>query len=103
MGQRLELQAILEGLLETRNVHFQPKSNIKLDYSSDLIIYKRDWALTQFATNHPYRYEWRYQITLISTDADTPNKEKLLQLPMCIYDRYYAVDGLNHDVYKLFF
>jgi len=103
MGSRLDLQAILEGILGTRKVYFQPKTNTTIDYSSGVIIYHRDWAMTQFATNRPYRHVLRYQVDYISPKQNETVLKALLDLPMCIYDRFHTADDLNHDVFKLFF
>jgi len=47
MAPRLELQEVLESLLGSRNVYFQPPLNLKMNYPC--IIYKRDDAETEFA------------------------------------------------------
>lgn len=103
MGQRLDLQDILEEILGARRVYFQPKTNIRIDYSQGVIVYKRDWGSTQFATNRPYRFTFRYQITYISPDPDSSVVKAITALPMCTYDRFFTADDLNHDVFKLFF
>jgi hypothetical protein len=101
MGQRLELQALLENVLGTDNVYFQPPANVLMVYPC--IIYKRDSARTRFAGNVPYRHTKRYLVTFVSQDPDSEIPDKLAALPMCIFDRHYAVKNLNHDVYSLFF
>lgn len=101
MGQRLELQTLLEGLLGTRNVYFQPPANVQMEYPC--ILYKRDAADSQFAGNTPYRYTKRYQVTYISQDPDSEIPDKIALLPMCVFDRHYAVRNLNHDVFSIFF
>lgn len=101
MAQRLELQTILEGLLGTNNVYFQPPANVQMVYPC--IIYKRDTARTLFAGNTPYRYTKRYLITVIDQDPDSEIPDKIAALPMCIFDRHYAANHLNHDVFSLFF
>lgn len=67
------------------------------------ILYKRDAADSQFAGNTPYRYTKRYQVTYISQDPDSEIPDKIAALPMCVFDRHYAVRNLNHDVFSLFF
>jgi hypothetical protein len=99
MGQRLELQTLLLGMCP--NVYFQPPESINMVYPC--FIYHRDWAITRFATNKPYRVEKRYQLTVVDEEADSPLIELVAALPMCIFDRHYTADDLHHDVYKLFF
>lgn len=101
MGQRLELQAILEGLLGNSNVYFQPPATVQMQYPA--IVYRRDDIDTEFAGNQPYRLTKRYQVTVISRDPDSNIPGKVAELPSCTFDRFYAADQLNHDVFKLYF
>lgn len=101
MAQRLELQALLVSLLGSSNVYFQPPPTVKLQYPC--IIYNRDRINTSFADNKPYKHKKRYQVTVIDKDPDSTIHEKVAELSMCSYDRFYAADYLNHDVYNLFF
>lgn len=101
MAPRLQLQSLLEGLLGTDKVYFQPPANVLLTYPC--IIYKRDYTQTIFATNNPYRHTIRYQVTVIDTNPDSAIPEKVGALPMCLFDRFYTADNLNHDVFNLFF
>lgn len=101
MAQRLSLQSLLEGLLGSRNVYFQPPPTKQMHYPC--IVYKRDDANTAFAGNKPYRYVKRYQVTVIDTNPDSLIPDKIAVLPMCTFNRFYTADQLNHDVYTLFF
>lgn len=101
MGLRLNLQSLLEDLLGTRNVYFQPPNNVQMQYPC--IVYTRDNADTKFAGNLPYRYTKRYQVTIIDRDPDSPIHDKVAALPMCIFDRSFAANNLNHDVFSLYF
>lgn len=67
------------------------------------IRYERDSAETQFAGNRPYRYTKRYQVMVITREVDSPVPDKIAELPMCVFDRHYKVDKLNHDVFNLYF
>jgi hypothetical protein len=101
MGQRLKLQALLEALLGSRNVYFQPPPNISMKYPA--IVYKRDDANTLFANNKLYHDKKRYQVTVIDRDPDSVIPERVKELPLCSFDRFYIADDLNHDVFQLFF
>lgn len=101
--QRLKLQALLQtvsGLPESQ-VHFQPPSGMQMVYPA--ITYSRSRAEIDFADNLPYRSAQSYTVTVIHPDPDNEIKDKVAALPYCGYDRWYATDGLNHDVYTLFF
>jgi hypothetical protein len=67
------------------------------------ITYSRDRAETDFADNLPYRRRQSYSVTVIHPDPDNAIRDKIAALPYCSFDRAYANDGLNHDVYTLFF
>lgn len=99
MAPRLELQQLLETLAD--NVYFQPPENIQLQYPC--IIYKRDYAVTEFADDNPYTHTKRYMVTVIDRDPDSIIPDKVAALPMSIFNRFYTADNLNHDVYNVFF
>lgn len=99
MGQRLQLHQLLEELCE--HVYFQPKTNTKMEFPA--ILYKRDFAETLFADGIPWRREKRYMVTVIDRDPDSLIPDKVANLPMCSYNRFYTADDLNHDVFTLFF
>ena len=101
MAQRLELQAILTEILQTDQVYFQPPPSVHLEYPC--IVYNRDYELTQFADDKPYARKKRYQVTVIDRNPDSGIPDKVAELPLCVYDRFYTADNLNHDVFKLFF
>jgi hypothetical protein len=101
MAQRLELQAILTEILQTDQVYFQPPPSVRMDYPC--IVYKRDYELTEFADDKPYTHKKRYLVTVIDRNPDSGIPDKIAELPLCVYDRFYTADNLNHDVFKLFF
>lgn len=99
MGRRLDLQAILLELAD--NVYFQPPPTLAMQYPC--IVYQRDNADSKFADNSPYAYTQRYQVTLIDRTPDSDILAKIASLPLCRYDRGYAANNLNHDVFNLYF
>lgn len=101
MAPRLELQALLTDILESANVYFQPPPTIQMEYPC--IVYHRDYELTNHADDIPYKRRKRYLVTVIDRDPDSGIPDKIAELPLCVYDRFYTADNLNHDVYKLFF
>ena len=101
MAPRLELQATLEAILGTEHVYFQPPNNIQMQYPC--IVYNRDNANTKFANNYPYSFTQRYQVIVIDRNPDSFIPTKVGSMPMCLYERFYTADNLNHDVFTLFF
>ena len=100
-ARRNELNMLLEAILGTSEVHFQPPNNLLMEYPA--IVYERDSAQINHAGNSPYRSQKRYQITLISYDPDTEYWDKLAALPRVAFERHFKADGLNHDVFTIYF
>lgn len=101
MGSRLELQILLEEILGSENVYFQPPANVQMEYPC--IVYKRDPGETLFAGNIPYRYTKRYQVTVIDRNPDSVIPDKIAALPMCTHSASFPADNLNHNVFNLYF
>lgn len=99
MAPRQQLHDILKAF--TDNVYFQPAENVKLVYPC--IIYNRDYLETKFADNEPFSLTKRYMVTVIDRDPDSDIPDRVAELPMSTFNRFYAADGLNHDVYQVFF
>lgn len=101
MDRRLELQNLLEDLLGSNQVYFQPPTNVKMSYPA--IVYKRDDEDSKFAGNKPYSRTHRYMVTVIDRDPDSIFPDLVASLPMCVFSRHYTADNLNHDSYSLYF
>ena len=100
MGRpRLDLQAIFLDLCD--NVYFQPPPTVQMEYPA--IVYHRDYELTNHADDVPYKQRKRYLVTVIDRDPDSPIPDKVADLPLATYNRFYTADNLNHDVYTIFF
>ena len=68
------------------------------------IRYNREKADSKFADNRLYLFKQRYQVTLITQDADGEGLfEQIINLPLTVHDRSFAGDNLNHDVFTLYF
>lgn len=100
MTTRLELHEKLCELLGSRNVYFQPPEKLKMSYPC--IRYSFYNVYNQHADNFPYHQRDAYQLTVIDPDPDGDVKDKVKQLPLCSFDRYYASDNLNHYVFTLY-
>lgn len=101
MGQRVDLQAILENTIGSKNVYFQPPENLKLKYPC--VVYAVDGAVIDYANNLPYIFTKRYQLTLIELDPDSGLADRLGRLPMCSFDRPYRASNLYHSVFTIYF
>lgn len=101
MAQRLELQTLLEGILGSQNVYFQPPPSVEMNYPC--IVYSLDYILSAHADGAPYKIDDRYLVTVIDRNPDSAIPRKIAELPKCTYDRSYVTENLNHYVFKLFF
>lgn len=100
MGSRLELQATLEDILESRQVFFQPPRNLQV---FPAIIYEPDAEERTNADNQVYGIVDRYQVTLLDQEPDSLVRHKLRLLPMTSFNRWFAIEGLNHFIYTIYF
>lgn len=101
MGSRLNLQTILEEILESRSVYFQPPSSVRMQYPA--IVYSRKGVDLRFADNKIYRKLPCYELILIDKNPDSSFIDGILDLPYCSFDRHYEADNLNHDVFTLYY
>jgi hypothetical protein len=101
MPLRTDLQSILENLLGSDAVYYQPPETVRMSYPC--IVYSVDNALTRFADNKPYSYDKAYILTVIDQDPDSPIPNKIAELPKCRFDRQFVADNLYHVTFKVFF
>lgn len=101
MADRLDLQSLLEELLDSRNVYYQPPESVKMQY--DAIRYSKKNITSTYANDRKYSMRDCYELIVISKLPDNPVIKKLLELPYCSYDRHYIADNLNHDVLIIYY
>ena len=101
MGQRPDLQTLLEGLEGVNGCYFQEPASIDMQHPA--IVYELDDVDTTYANDRPYRREKRYQVTVIDRDPDSAIPDLVGALPMSSFNRFFKAEGLNHFVFQLFF
>ena len=101
MADRLELHSVLQELLGSSNVYYQPPESIKMQY--DAIRYSKKNIVSKYANDRKYSMMDCYDVTVISRLPDNPVIKKLLSLPYCSYDRHYIADNLHHDVLTIYY
>lgn len=84
-----------------RRVHYQPSSNTQLIYPC--IVYKLDDMPVMHANNLPYHWDHAYVLTVIDRDPESVFREKIAELPMCKFQRFFVADNLNHYVFKIYY
>lgn len=100
MADRLELHSVLQELLGSSNVYYQPPESIKMQY--DAIRYSKKTIDSKYANDRKYSMIDCYEVVVISRLPDNPVIKKLLSLPYCSYDRHYVADNLHHDVLTIY-
>ena len=100
-SKRIELQILLEELLGSRNVYFQPPTSIQMKYPA--IVYVLSDMDTRHANNQVYKIDHVYDITVIEKNPDSEIPDKIMALPKCRFSRKFTSDNLHHSVFKLFY
>jgi len=98
---RLDLQALFESLIGSRNVYFQPPASVRMNYPC--IRYNLAIIDNMPADNTRYLQGTAYNVIYITYNPDDAMIKILSQLPMSKFDRWYAADNLNHYVYTIFY
>lgn len=101
MASRLQLQTLLEEILGSDEVYFQPPASVFMTYPA--IVYSLSDIANRHADNKVYTQRNEYQVTVIDEDPDSEIVKKIAMLPMCTFDRPYKSNNLNHSVFTLYF
>lgn len=101
MRDRLDLHETLCSVLGSRNVYFSPPESVKIKYPA--IVYTRSSIDSRFANDGVYSKSHGYSVTIIDDDPDSEIVERMLELPMCKFDRHYVSDNLNHDTFTIYY
>lgn len=101
MATRLSLQTLLETLLGSRNVYFDPPATKKLSYPC--IIYTFGKEDKKRADNILYNHTQAYDIIYVDNNPDSTFPDVLRGLPYCAFDRHYTADNLHHFVFTIYF
>lgn len=96
-----KLQQIFNDILKSKNVYFQPPSSVRMNYPA--IRYSLKKIDKRYADNISYCKRNCYEVIYIDIKPDSDVLGKLIDLPMCEYDRHYVSDNLNHYVFTLFY
>lgn len=100
-NRRYKLHDLLCGALGSRYVYFQPPESIKIKYPA--IVYSRNDIDNRFANDGVYSQQTSYSVTVIDEDPDSEIVTRVSQLPTCRFDRHYTSEGLNHDVFTIYY
>lgn len=99
MANRLKIDDILRNVIGNGHVYFQPPPNLTMEFPC--ITYERVRINTRFADNSPYHLYDVYQVTYIDTDPDSDMPDKISQLDMCVFERFYINDNKYYSVFRI--
>lgn len=100
MGTRLELHDEL--LKFSKNVYFQPPSNLQMVYPC--IVYNVSGVTDTYADNSIYSSNKEYQLTVIDRNPDSTVAERIKNhFQHCRITQFYTVDNLNHTTLNLYY
>jgi hypothetical protein len=96
---REDFQDMLESIMNTSNVFFQPPPAFKLSYPC--IVYSLDDLVPLRANNEVYKLGTKYQVTYIDANPDSSVVIDLANLPRARFIRTFRADNLNHYVFTI--
>ena len=99
MSRREELGKVLKEFCP--NVYFQSPGKDKMKYPC--ILYRRNSDTVNYADDSRYHERDSYTVTVIDPDPDSLIPAKIKTLPYTRFDRHYAAENLNHDVFNVYF
>lgn len=101
MGDRLNLQAKFEEILESRNVYFQPPASLLMQYPAIRYEFK-DFRTKSANNSSTYIVSTGYEGVLIMREPDTEYLQKIFQIPYCKFGRYYRAENLHHYTFTIY-
>ena len=101
MASKPDIQEFFETLLGTRNVYFRPPPSVRMNYPCIRYDIKNITGLR--ADDTLYTKFKSYEVTLIDPNIKSEFVDKIVVLPHCRFDRWYATDGLNNFVFTLYY
>ncbi|MBQ0141850.1 MAG: hypothetical protein KBT06_03455 [Prevotellaceae bacterium] len=101
MASRIDLQNLLEDILGSKNVYFQPPESLRMVFPC--IRYEYADLDTKYADNKPYTHEIAYRITYIDKNPDSTTWLKIADLPKCKFGKPYKADGMYHWVFSIYY
>ena len=101
MRPRTDFQALLERTVGHRRVYFQAPEATTLQ--TPYIVYDREYVSSDPADDIKYNGRIRYNVQLVTTKADDPAWDLLLNLPYSSHDRHFVADKLHHDTFIIYF
>lgn len=101
MNRRLELQSMLEEILGSRNVYYNPPATLTMKYPC--IRYSFNGIKPTLANDAKYLKTKRYDGIVISKESDPEVVDKIIDLQYCSLGTPYKADNLNHYPFTIYY
>lgn len=99
--RRIQFHKKLCEILGSENCYFSPPDGLHMKYPC--IVYELSRLPTRYADNKNYIFGYQgYTVEIIDADPDSELIDKLRELPMCSFDRFFVSDNLNHFVFTIY-
>lgn len=95
------LKKVLEGILGSKEVYFQPPSNIHMKYPA--IIFEREDIQNTFADNLVYKQDTAYKVTVMDKNPNSEIVKEVSLIPTARYVQFFVTNNLNHDIFIIFY
>ena len=93
---------MLEQLLDSRNVYFQPPESVKMKYPASR--YSLNSIDNSHADNKIYIQNRSYTVMVLDKESDSIIADEISMLPKCkMVQKPYCVDGIWHFVFTLYY
>lgn len=89
---------MLEELIGSRNVYFQPPESLRIKYPC--IVYSLQNVSNRFANNDIYKQDHFYELVLVDSNPDSEIFKKMCKNPKFRFKNFYVSDNLNHFVFE---
>ena len=101
MRNRLTLQEMLENILGSENVYFQPPTTAKMQYPA--IVYRLSNIDNTHADDGVYASRKQYEIVVIDKNPDSLIPDMINRIQTANFVRPYVADNLNHWVFQIYY
>lgn len=101
MHKQQEVQSILESILGSRNVYFQPPASVQIKFPA--FIYFTGRVNDRFADDSRYLKRRPYEVQYVSKTFDEKFVNDMLELPYCELNTTFKKDNVYHYNFTIYF
>lgn len=100
--KRIDFHNLLKNLFgNTVAIYFQPPEDLKISYPC--VVYEHYDMPIRHADNLNYLVHQKYKVTIIDKSPDSELVDKITTLNGTKFNRHFVTNGLNHDVFIVYY